>query len=194
MKFINLLPSALAVGSVLSASLATSQTSSILAPKGFAPVDVQTPADATPSTVNKVAAVQAATATQYWVCLTLSTSTLQYGWSQGGSEASALANAKKKCGKTDCTHYQCAKSGCVGLDYGNRAAWTSYAYGYGTNDGPKAASAALGACKKYDTGCGQPGYFCAKYVVWWVFFFDIMVSSLTVGLKIYGPIGSQSGK
>ena len=102
--------------------------------------------------------------TQYWVCVALSKSTLQYGWSQGGSESSARSEAEKRCGKKDCTIYECIEEGCVGLDYGTDSAWLSYARGYGGDDGSKAASVAKAACEKHGHGGGRPGYFCAEYI------------------------------
>ncbi|KIM83608.1 hypothetical protein PILCRDRAFT_819243 [Piloderma croceum F 1598] len=106
----------------------------------------------------------AAATTQYWVCIAVSRSTGKYGWSQGGSESSALSNAKSKCGKNDCSIYSCQERGCIGIDYGVGVVAVSRAYGYGSKDGSEAASKALSTCKADTHGCGKPGYFCAHYI------------------------------
>jgi hypothetical protein len=110
------------------------------------------------------AAPAPAVSTHYWVCVALSTSSGHYGWSRAGSESSALANAKKECGRSDCKSYSCIEEGCVGLDFGSSYAALSYARGYGKNDGSKAASAALANCKKKSKGCAKAGYFCAARI------------------------------
>lgn len=151
-------------GPALAAS-PNSNSTSIKAPPGFKPIDVHPPTNVVTTTGAKPAAVAAAAATQYWVCLAISTGTFQWGAAQGGSESSALAAAKKKCVKKDCTFWRCIELGCIGLDFGNNAAHTSYAQGYGPSaTGPKAASVALAGCKKSDTGCAKPGYFCSSRV------------------------------
>jgi len=105
-------------------------------------------------------------ATQYWVCIAVSRSSGRYGWSQGSSESSALGAAKSKCGRSDCKDFwACQELGCVGIDYGRGWVAISRAVGYGLNDGSKAANGALLSCKAHTTGCGRPGYFCAKRVV-----------------------------
>jgi len=110
--------------------------------------------------------VDAAAATQYWVCIAVSPSTGKYGWSQGGSESSALGKAKSKCGKKDCsTFYSCQEYGCVGIDYGSKYVALSRAYGYGSKDGSKAAGKALSVCKSHTHGCKKPGHFCAKRII-----------------------------
>lgn len=111
------------------------------------------------------ALVNAAAATQYWVCIAVSRSSGKYGWSQGGSESSALKKAKSKCGKKDCSIYSCQERGCVGIDYGVGLVAVSRAYGYGSKDGSKAASKALSTCKSHTHGCGKPGHFCAHYII-----------------------------
>ncbi|KAJ7829467.1 hypothetical protein B0H13DRAFT_1916526 [Mycena leptocephala] len=105
-----------------------------------------------------------AASTHYWVCVAVSTSSGHYGWSRGGSESSALQNAKKQCGKSDCKSYSCIEEGCVGIDFGSTYVALSYARGYGKNDGSKAASAALSTCKKKSKGCAKAGYFCAARI------------------------------
>ena len=120
--------------------------------------------DAAPESHSAVMDAAAAT-TQYWVCIAVSQSTGKYGWSQGGSESSALSKAKSKCGKKDCSIYACQERGCVGIDYGVGLVAVSRASGYGSKDGSKAASKALSTCKADTHGCGKPGYFCAHYIV-----------------------------
>ena len=105
------------------------------------------------------------TATQYWVCVAVSHGTGKYGWSQGGSESSALSEAKSKCGENDCSTYGCQEQGCVGIDYGVGAVAVSRAYGYGRKDGSMAASKALSTCTSETHGCGKPGYFCAASII-----------------------------
>jgi hypothetical protein len=111
------------------------------------------------------ALVGAAAASKYWVCIVVSQRGGRYGWSQGSSESSALKNAKSKCGKKDCSIYSCQERGCVGVGYGVGLVVVSRAYGYGRNDGPKAASKVLSTCKLRTYGCGKPGYYCAKYIL-----------------------------
>ncbi|KAJ7906784.1 hypothetical protein B0H13DRAFT_2020239 [Mycena leptocephala] len=111
-----------------------------------------------------VAAPVVAASTHYWVCVAVSTSSGHYGWSRGGSESSALQNAKKQCGKSDCKSYSCIEEGCVGIDFGSTYVALSYARGYGKNDGSKAASTALSTCKKKSKGCAKAGYFCAARI------------------------------
>jgi len=120
----------------------------------------------TPGTAEKSSTFEAA-ATQYWVCEAVSSSTRHYGWSQGGSESSALEAAKKQCGKSDCNSYECAELGCVGIDFGLNSVWLTGATGYGSpkNDGNTAASLALSDCEKYDSHCGKPSYFCSQRAV-----------------------------
>ncbi|KAJ6615818.1 hypothetical protein B0H10DRAFT_2039178 [Mycena sp. CBHHK59/15] len=143
-------------------ALQSSNVTTVAAPHGFTAFDVNESVDAAPvSPAFKEAAVAA---THYWVCIAVSTSTLRYGWSQGGSESSALKNAKKKCGKSDCKSYSCIEEGCVGIDYGSTYVALSYARGYGKSDGSKAASKALSTCKKKSKGCAKPGYFCAQRI------------------------------
>ncbi|KAF7370168.1 DUF4189 domain-containing protein [Mycena sanguinolenta] len=140
-------------------ALQTSNVTTLPAPQGFTPFDVSESVDAAPapsSPAHKDALVAAASA-QYWVCITVSTSTLTYGWSQGGSESAALQNAKNKCGKGDCTSYSCVEEGCVGIDYGSTYVALSYAVGYGTNDGSKAASLALSKCQANSQGVCKGG-------------------------------------
>ncbi|KAF7370169.1 DUF4189 domain-containing protein [Mycena sanguinolenta] len=147
-------------------ALQTSNVTTLPAPDGFTPFDVSESVDAAPapsSPAHKDALVAAASA-QYWVCIAVSTSKLNYGWSQGGSESAALQNAKKKCGKSDCTFYTCIEEGCVGIDYGSTYVAQSYARGYGTSDGSKAASSALAKCKANSKGCAKAGYFCAARI------------------------------
>jgi hypothetical protein len=95
-------------------------------------------ADGTPETHS--ALVDAAVAAQYWVCIAISHSTGKSGWSQGGSDSSALSNAKSKCGKTDCSIYSCQEQGCVGINYGVGVVVVSCASGYGSNDSNKATN------------------------------------------------------
>ncbi|KAJ7829453.1 hypothetical protein B0H13DRAFT_2289743 [Mycena leptocephala] len=111
-----------------------------------------------------VVAASLAASTHYWVCVAVSTSSGHYGWSRGGSESSALQNAKKQCGKSDCKSYSCIEEGCVGIDFGSTYVALSYARGYGKNDGSKAASTALSTCKKKSKGCAKAGYFCAARI------------------------------
>ncbi|KAJ6589693.1 hypothetical protein B0H19DRAFT_1104526 [Mycena capillaripes] len=134
-------------------------------PHGFTAFDVPESVNAAPAPLVpalKDAAVAAST--HYWVCIAVSASSGGYGWSQGGSESSALQNAKKKCGKSDCKSYSCIEEGCVGIDYGSTYVALSYTRGYGKNDGSKAASAALSTCKKKSKGCAKAGYFCAARI------------------------------
>ncbi|KAJ7906788.1 hypothetical protein B0H13DRAFT_2020255 [Mycena leptocephala] len=137
------------------------QTSNVTAHPvdGFTPFDVPE-SDAAPA----VAAPVVAASTHYWVCVAVSTSSGHYGWSRGGSESSALQNAKKQCGKSDCKSYSCIEEGCVGIDFGSTYVALSYARGYGKNDGSKAASTALSTCKKKSKGCAKAGYFCAARI------------------------------
>ena len=101
---------------------------------------------------------------EYWVCLAVSTSTLEYGWAQGGSQNAALLSAQKYCGHDDCDHYVCANSGCVAIDYGKSYASIAYAYGYGENDGPQAANLAMNICDAHATECAPANYYCAEYI------------------------------
>ncbi|KAF8189178.1 hypothetical protein K438DRAFT_1833090 [Mycena galopus ATCC 62051] len=152
------------LGVLGSPALQTSNVTTHPTPHGFTPFDIPESVDAAPapSLPAHEDAVVAASA-HYWVCVATSTSSGHYGWSQGGSESSALQNAKKKCGK-GCTSYSCIEEGCVGIDYGSTYVALSYERGYGKNDGSKAASAALSACKKKSKGCAKPGYFCAQRI------------------------------
>ena len=115
--------------------------------------------------VNATAEHHSALASKYWVCIAVSQSGGRYGYGRGSSEASALKNAKSKCGKKDCNFDFCVERGCVGVDYGVGLIVVSRARGYGRDDGPKAASKALSTCKSHTQGCGRPGYYCAKYIV-----------------------------
>jgi len=107
----------------------------------------------------------AATATQYWVCTVISNSTFRHGWAQGDSESSALSLATSYCGQSDCSYYSCAEAGCVGLDFGLDGTAVTSATGHGADDGPQAASDALSTCQQQTTGCGEPVYYCAQYIV-----------------------------
>ncbi|KAF7366093.1 DUF4189 domain-containing protein [Mycena venus] len=134
---------------------------------GFTAFDVPESVDAAPAPLvpaHKDAAPVVAASTHYWVCVAVSTSSGHYGWSRGGSESSALQNAKKQCGKSDCKSYSCIEEGCVGIDFGSTYVALSYARGYGKNDGSKAASTALSTCKKKSKGCAKAGYFCAARI------------------------------
>ncbi|KAJ6580043.1 hypothetical protein DFH09DRAFT_1146396 [Mycena vulgaris] len=134
---------------------------------GFTAFDVPESVDATPAPLvpaHKDAAPVITASTQYWVCVAVSTSSGNYGWSRGGSESSALQNAKKQCGKSDCNYYACIEEGCVGIDFGSTYVALSYARGYGQNDGSKAASTALSTCKEKSKGCAKAGYFCAARI------------------------------
>ncbi|KAJ7882114.1 hypothetical protein B0H13DRAFT_2048526 [Mycena leptocephala] len=128
---------------------------------GFTPFDVPESVDA-PAPL--VPPTRTPRPTHYWVCVAVSTSSGHYGWSRGGSESSALQNAKKQCGKSDCKSYSCIEEGCVGIDFGSTYVALSYARGYGKNDGSKAASTALSTCKKKSKGCAKAGYFCAARI------------------------------
>ncbi|KAF8189173.1 hypothetical protein K438DRAFT_1833079, partial [Mycena galopus ATCC 62051] len=154
------------LGVLGSPALQASNVTTHPTPHGFTAFDIPESVDAapTPSVPAHEDAVVAAS-TNYWVCVAVSTWTGRYGWSQGGSESSALQNAKKKCGK-DCTSYvySCIAEGCVGIDYGSTYVALSYARGYGRNDGSKAANTALLECKKKSKRCGKPGYFCAERI------------------------------
>lgn len=157
------------------------------APANFKPYDVDGSVDPNEGKKPSTADTKSAAAAQYWVCEAVSSSTGHYGWAQGkycrdahlnmwtpltqfygwssgGSEASALKAAKQKCGKGDCNSYSCIEEGCVGLDFGSHSFSLSYARGFGKNDGPKAASKASSECKKFDAHCAKAGYFCAKYI------------------------------
>jgi hypothetical protein len=139
----------------------TTDVISIHAPEGFTPPEIIEPS-VDGSVLEKHAVAAAA---QYWVCVAISRSTLQYGWSQGGSYDASLRAAKGKCGRSDCTFYQCIERGCVGLVYGTNSAWLSYASGYGRDDARKAKDLALSKCRKSGSRCGTPGSFCARYIV-----------------------------
>lgn len=139
------------------------KVTSIAAPAGFKVVDVGNSLDTQPSSLLKEAA---ASTTQYWVCLAISESTFRFGSAQGGSESSTLAKAKQLCGKNDCNNsWVCIEKGCIGVDFGQGAAWITLERGYGISDATKAERLALSECQKYDYGCGRPGHFCAKYVI-----------------------------
>jgi hypothetical protein len=155
------------LGVLGSPALQTSDVTTHPAPHGFTAFDVHGSIDAPPASslsANKDAAVKVAASTQYWVCIAVSKSTGRYGWYRAGSKSSSLTNAKKKCGKSDCSAYSCIEEGCVGIDYGSTYVALSYARGYGKNDGSKAASLALSTCKKKSKGCAKPGYFCAARI------------------------------
>lgn len=99
-----------------------------------------------------------------WVCLVVSPSTLKYGWSQGQSEGSALASATKYCGQADCDDQVCVYEGCVAIEYGKDYFATAFAYGYGSEDGPKAAELANNICQEHTSNCGPAKYYCAEYI------------------------------
>ncbi|KAJ7199443.1 hypothetical protein GGX14DRAFT_468003 [Mycena pura] len=131
---------------------------------GFTAFDIPESVDAAPAPTQKEAAAVLTASTHYWVCAAVSTSSGRYGWSRGSSESSALQNAKKECGKSDCKSYSCIEEGCVGIDFGSTYVALSYARGYGKNDGSKAASTALSTCRKKSKGCAKAGYFCAARI------------------------------
>ncbi|KAJ6478892.1 hypothetical protein C8R45DRAFT_1006187 [Mycena sanguinolenta] len=78
------------LGVLGSPALQTSNATTYPTPPGFIAYDVTESVNAA-STPFIHAAVAAAT--QYWVCIAVSSSTGRYGWSQGGSESSALQSA-----------------------------------------------------------------------------------------------------
>jgi hypothetical protein len=142
---------------------ATSSSTSFPAPEGFHPANIT-------GLVGPDTAIQPDITTDaarhYWACLSISPSTFHWGAARGGSKSSALRAAEKLCGKKDCNKdWLCGELGCIGLDFGSKAAWVSWASGYGKKDASKAENLAKAECKAHDVGCGKPGYFCSKYIV-----------------------------
>jgi hypothetical protein len=107
----------------------------------------------------------AAASAQYWVCVAVSPSTYSYGYSQGGSESSALGKAQANCSMSDCNSWACQELGCVGLNFGSRYYAFGWATGYGYQDGNEAAGMANSSCNAYTSGCGTPGYYCSYYIL-----------------------------
>jgi hypothetical protein len=152
---------AIALSCITNVFAGTSDSTSVAVPQSF---EIEPSIDASPKPPS--AKLINGAATHYWVCIAVSSRTGRYGWSQGGSESSALGRAKSNCGGGDCKNFwMCQESGCVGIDYGHNYVSISRATGYGLKDGSKAASKALSTCKAHSFGCGKPGHFCSKYVV-----------------------------
>lgn len=165
-----------AAASVLATAVATpagttstsnsSGSGAIVAPKGFTwDASNQSPAPAPP--LAEVAASKAAAGPYYWVCLAISVSNFQYGWSQGTSESAALSAAKKQCKRGDCTAWSCARRGCVGLSRGSTGAGHAAAAGYGSEskDRSKVASLVTAQCRKLSNGCEAAKTYCSNSAI-----------------------------
>jgi hypothetical protein len=127
------------------------------APQGIEARDVE-------KSVNGTVLSVASASAQYWVCVTVSPSTLLYGWAQASTSSDALYAATAICGVTDCNEYLCQEEGCVGLDFGSGLFELASAYGYGQNDASTAANFAYSKCTANTVNCGSPSYFCSEFV------------------------------